>query len=154
MLRKLGWDDFELLYLTLGDMAHEALIKELVPRLEGEFWDREQLEMLTLALKVHLRFRHDLGNDDWTLPLPPKPLAPAVGRGIEKRPCCGGQQHFCYECGNSFSLWGHLASHMRESCPYREPNKVDCGTCGVRVTKRNMKQHVRTFHEVGNIEPR
>ena len=79
---KVGWDDLDLLYLTLGDMADEALINELVPPLEGEFWDRQQLEMLTLALKVHLRFRHELGNDIWKLPLPPKPLAPAVGRGI------------------------------------------------------------------------
>ena len=149
---KLGWDDLELLHLSPGDMADEASMKELVPPLEGEFWDREQLEMLTLALKVHLCFRHELGNDDWTLPLPPKPLAPAANRGIEQRPC--RRRQFCYACGSSFSLWMHLASLMSESCPYRESNKVDCGTCGVRVIKRNLKRHVRSFHEVGDVESR
>ena len=149
----LGWDNLELIYYTPGERQDEAAIKELVPPLEGEFWDREQKDMLTLALKVFLlqTYRH-LGNEDWMLPLPPKPTTPAIGRGIEKRPCCGGHRKICYKCGAPFILWIHLQTHMNESCPHREAHKVDCGTCGKRVLKRNLKRHIEDVHEAGHVE--
>ena len=81
----LGWEHLELLLLAPGSMSDEASIKLLIPPVRGEFWPREQLEALTAAIK-------DCNADSvmWQLPLPDKPIAPLVGRGVEKRVCCGG----------------------------------------------------------------
>ena len=116
----------------------------------GEFWRRQDLDMLRLFFKVHAIGVHDCDNENWELPLPAKPETPPPGRGIEKRPCaCGGSSAVCYACGKSFALWVHLSTHMKESCPVRretgwEAAKVECGVCARPVIQRNLKRHQGT----------
>ena len=149
---KLGWEDLQLLALSPGTLEDEALLKESVPPVEGEFWRRRDLDTLRLFFKVQSIAVHDCDNENWELPLPPKPEAPLLGRGIEKRPCCGGSLKVCYACQKSFTLWVHLSTHMKESCPARFQTglgaaesrlsaKVECGVCALPVIQRNLKRH-------------
>ena len=143
---KLGWENLTLLALSPGTMEDEALIKECRPPVIGEFWHRVDLDMLRLVFKMQALSVHGCDNENWELPLPEKPSTPLIGRGIEKRPCCGGEAVVCYACQRSFTLWIHLSTHMRESCPARRETglnqvKVDCSRCNQPVINRNLKRH-------------
>ena len=148
---KLGWENLQLLALSPGNLEDEALLKECAPPVAGEFWRRESLSTLLMFFKFQAIGVHDYDEENWQLPLPPKPDVPPLGRttgpgGIEKRPCCGGSSVVCYACQKSFTLWVHLSTHMRESCPARretglETAKVGCGVCARRVIQRNLKRH-------------
>ena len=141
---KLGWENITLLALSPGTMGDEALMKECKPPVIGEFWRRQDLDVLILFFKVQAIGEHGCGNENWEFPLPEKPAVPALGRGIEKRPCCGGDTVVCYACQRSFTLWVHLATHMRESCPARRETglaKVECSNCNKHVIHRNLKRH-------------
>jgi len=147
---KLGWESLQLLALSPGTLEDEALMKEAIAPVAGEFWRRRDLDMLRLFFKVHAIGVHDCDNENWELPLPPKPEAPPPGRGIEKRPCCGGTSVVCYACQRSFTLWVHLSTHMRESCPARLETglaaaKVVCTRCALPVIQRNLKRHRDTL---------
>ena len=142
---KLGWDNLQLLALSPGSMEDEALLKECTPPVAGEFWRREDLHMLLLVFKMQAISGHGCDNENWRLPLPVKPAEPA-GRGIEKRPCCGGSAVVCFACHKSFALWVHLSRHMRESCPARQATglglaRVECSRCNLQVINRNLKRH-------------
>ena len=143
---KLAWENLQLLALSPGTMVDEALMQECVPPVAGEFWRRQDLDPLGLFFKVQSISEHGCDNENWELPLPPKPETPPLGRGIEKRPCCGGVSAVCYACRKSFTLWIHLSTHMRESCPARreagwEAARVGCGVCARPVIQRNLKRH-------------
>ena len=143
---KLGWENLHLLALAPGSMEDEALIKERRPPVAGEFWRREDLDMLLLVFKMQAISLHGCDNENWQLPLPEKPAEPPTGRGIEKRACCGGETIVCYACQRSFTLWVHLSTHMRESCPARretglEVARVECSRCNKHVINRNLKRH-------------
>ena len=143
---KLGWEDLHLLALSPGTMEDEALIKVCMPPVTGEFWRRKDLDMLLIAFMVRAIGVHDCDRDNWQLPLPAKPETPLLGRGVEKRPCCGGNTVVCYACQKCFTLWVHLSTHMRGSCPARGETglgsaKVDCTVCAMPVIKRNLKRH-------------
>ena len=147
---KLGWESLQLLALSPGTLGDEALMKERTPPVTGEFWRRQDLDALRLFFKAQACCAHGCDSDNWELPLPPKPEAPPLGRGIEKRPCCGGTSVVCYACQRSFTLWVHLSTHMRESCPARLETglaaaKVVCRVCAVPVIKRNLKRHKDTL---------
>ena len=137
---KLAWDNLNLIALVPGDLADEASVKQAVPPEVGEFWPREQLEVLRLALKVQACTR-GCDNDSWELPLPPKPVAPLLGCGEEKMVCCGGSLLPCYGCGQLFKLWIRLQTHKRESCPASAEPPPACRFCGTRVITRHMKRH-------------
>ena len=112
----------------------------------GEFWRREDLDMLLLVFKMQAISVHGCDNENWQLPLPEKPAEPPTGRGIEKRPCCGGETVVCYACQRPRTLWVHLSTHMRESCPARretglEVARVECPRCSKHVINRNLKRH-------------
>ena len=138
----LGWGALRLLFLSPGILEEEKRLHADMQRGDdGEFYTMSQLPRLQALLEANGRDRHGCG-DDWQLPLPPKPVVPPPGRGIEKRPCCGGAWHVCYSCQARFSLYVHLSTHMRESCPERPTAaKIPCGKCGERVISRNMGRH-------------
>ena len=138
---KLGWDDLNLIHLSPGTLADEAFIKEQVPPEKGEFWPRSELDMLRLAMKVLCTTHHNCDNDNWELPLPPRPAVPLPGRGEEKLECCGGSLKVCYGCGKTFKLWIHLQTHKRESCPASAEPRPECRFCGQRVIQRHLKRH-------------
>ena len=140
---QLGWENLRLLLLSPGTLAEEKQLHDCLQFEDGEFYPLEQLDSIKLFFKLN-GWNHGCGNDDWELPLPEKPAAPPLGRGIEKRPCCGGSGVICYACERHFALWIHLSTHMRESCPMRQASeqaKVECGTCATHVIKRNLKRH-------------
>ena len=142
---KLGWENLRLIALSHGTLANEAEIKECRPPVVGEFWHKSDLANLRLFQEV-MSISIGFGNDDWDLPLPEKPAEPATGRGIEKRPCCGGSPVVCFACQRPFTLWIHMSTHYRESCPARraaglEVTKVECKVCKKRVINRNLKRH-------------
>ena len=121
-------------------------MKEAIAPVAGEFRRRRGLDVLRLFFKAQALGSHGCDNETWELPLPPKPEAPLPGRGIEKRPCCGGTSMVCYACRKSFTLWVHLNTHMRERCPARLETglgaaKVECGVCALPVIQRNLKRH-------------
>ena len=137
---KLGWDDLQLMAMVPGSLEDEAAIKEAVPPEVGEFWRRSELDSLLLAMKVHA-CANGCGNDDWELPLPPRPAVPPPGRGEEKLECCGGSLLPCYGCGQHFKLWIRLQTHKRESCPASAEAQPACRFCGTRVIQRHLKRH-------------
>ena len=98
--------------------------------------------MLRLAMKA-LTSAGTYGNDEWELPLPPKPESPLQGRGIEKFECCGGSLLPCFGCGKEFKLYLRLQTHKRRSCPASAEPKLVCRFCGTGVIKDNLKRHVR-----------
>ena len=138
---RLGWDDLQLVAMSPGTLEDEAAIQQQLPPERGEFWPREQLDALRLAMKALATTRHNCGNDDWELPLPPRPAAPPPGRGEEKLECCGGSLLPCYGCGRMFKLWVRLQTHKRESCPASAEARLACRFCGTRVIQRHLKRH-------------
>ena len=138
---KLGWDNLNLIALSPGTLEDEAFIKKQVPPETGEFWPRSELDTLRLAMKLLATTQHNCGNDDWELPLPPRPAMPAPGRGEEKLECCGGSLLPCYGCGQQFKLWIRLQTHKRESCPASAEPRPACRFCGQRVIQRHLKRH-------------
>jgi hypothetical protein len=138
---KLGWDDLQLVSLCPGTLEDEAFIKQQVPPECGEFWPRQELDTLRLAMKVLVITAHNCGNEDWELPLPPRPSQPLPGRGVEKLECCGGSLLTCYGCDQQFKLWIRLQTHKRESCPASAEPRPVCRFCGTRVIQRLMKRH-------------
>ena len=146
---KLGWENLTLLALSPGNLEDEAVIKQSRPPVIGEFWHRADLPLLLLLFKVQGIGVHGCDNANWELSLPEKPSTPLLGRGIEKRPCCGGGVVVCYACQRSFTLWVHLSTHMRESCPARhetglEVARVECYRCNKHVINRNLKRHLES----------
>ena len=138
---KLGWDDLRLFHLSPGTLEDEAFIKKEVPPEQGEFWSCSELDMLRLAMKLLATTEHNCDNDNWELPLPPRPALPAPGRGEEKLVCCGGSLLPCYGCGQQFKLWVRLQTHKRESCPASAEPRPACRFCGQRVIQRHLKRH-------------
>jgi len=141
---KLGWDDLQLVSLCPGTLEDEAFIKQQMPPTRGESWPHQDLEMLLLAMKVLAITEHNCGNDDWQLPLPPRPAVPPPGRGIEKLECCGGSLLPCYGCGKEFKLWVRLQTHKRESCPATAEPRPVCRLCNTRVIQRLLKRHQKS----------
>ena len=139
---KLGWESLQLVALAPGTMADEKFIQTQLPSVSGEFWHDRDLERLRSAIEARVG---DL------LPLPAKPDAPMMGRGVEKRPCCGGSPVVCYACRATFTFLVHLNTHRRESCPKRiAAVKSSCGACGKLVIGRNLKRHERACKPSGN----
>ena len=96
--------------------------------------------MLRLALKVQA-CTNGCGNDDWELPLPPRPAVPPPGRGEEKLECCGGSLIPCHGCGKLFKLYVRLRTHKRESCPANAEAQPTSRICGKRVIQRHLTRH-------------
>ena len=143
---KLGWENLRLIALWPGTLADEAFVQSHVERCAGEFWPKPDLFMLQLAMRVQVCAEHGCDTDNWQLPLPEKPATPPIGRGTEKRPCCGGRGVVCLGCERPLMLWVHLSTHMRERCPARreaglEVVKVDCTVWTKRPIPRNLKRH-------------
>ena len=105
---KLGWEDLQLVALAPGTIVDENAIQLQQPSVSGEFWHERDLEGLRSAIEARVGA---------LLPLPPKPDAPQMGRGIEKRPCCGGTQVVCFACHATFAGYVNLGTHRREGCP-------------------------------------
>ena len=142
---QLGWENLQLLLLSPGTMAEEKQLHECVPPEEGECYPLARLPDIQAFCKTNGYCNHGCGADDWEMPLPPKPEVPIAGRGIERRPCCGGTLQVCYACQATFQLWIHLSTHMRESCPERpDAAKTECGRCGDNVIHRNLQRHRRS----------
>ena len=132
---KLGWEDLQLVALAPGTIVDEKAIQLQQPSVSGEFWHERDLEELRSAIEARVGA---------LLPLPPKPDAPQMGRGIEKRPCCGGTQVVCFACHATFAGYVNLGTHRRESCPMRPAGgRSVCGACGKHVIKRDLKRHER-----------
>ena len=140
---KLGYENLRLLAMSPGDVEDELRLHAAIQPVVGEFWHRDDAEMIKLFFKANSIVEHACDNDTWELFLPDKPAVPPPGRGIEKRLCCGGSELICYDCGRPFGLWIHLSTHLRESCPNRAGggDREVCSRCHVRVIKRNMKRH-------------
>jgi hypothetical protein len=138
---KLGWDNLRLLTMSPGSLQDEAYVKAQVPPERGEFWPREQLEALRAVMKALAVSTGGCNDENWELPLPPKPESPAPGRGVEKLECCGGSLIPCFGCGKHFKLYVRLLTHKRESCPATAGAKVACDRCGASVIKRHLKRH-------------
>ena len=138
---KLGWDDLQLIHMSPGTLENEAWVKGANPPEKGEFWHRDQLPaMLRVMAWLAMDF-HGCTEENWTLPLPPRPERPAPRHGEEKLECCGGELLPCYGCGKLFKLWIRLQTHKRESCPVSAEAKAACRFCGQSVMKRHMKRH-------------
>ena len=140
---KLGYENLRLLCLSPGTLEDEERLHAAIPPVAGEFWHRGRAEMIKLFFKVNSIGEHACDNDNWELPLPDKPSVPPIGRGVEKRSCCGGADLLCYGCGARFGLWIHLSTHRQESCPalYGRGAKETCERCHTKVIKRNLKRH-------------
>ena len=138
---KLGWDDLQLIHMCPGTLQNEAFIKEQIPPEQGEFWPRERLDLLLLAMKVLAIGEHNCSNEDWELPLPPRPARAAPRHREEKLECCGGELLPCYGCGKMFKLWIRLQTHKKESCPASAEARPACRFCGQRVIQRHLKRH-------------
>ena len=139
--RRLGFDDLQLLHLSPGDLEDEGRVQKLLPPARGEFWPVEQLPELRRCLMAVAIDKHRCSAENWQLPLPPRPAAPPVGRGVEKHECCGGVLLPCYGCTKLFKLWIRLQTHKQESCPASAGQRPACGFCGRRVISRLMKRH-------------
>ena len=138
---KLGWEDLHLIALSPGTLEDEASLKQQMPPACGEFWPVEDLAALKAAMKAMAIANHSCNDEDWELPLPPRPDVPSKGRGIEKQECCGGSLLKCFGCGKEFKLWIRLQTHKRESCPATAKAKVKCHSCGLFVIERHLKRH-------------
>ena len=153
----LGYENLRLLAMSPGDVEDELALHDAIRPVVGEFWHRDDAEMIKLFFKANSIVQHACDNDTWELALPDKPAVPPRGRGIEKRVCCGGSELICYDCGQQFGLWIHLSTHLRESCPNRagDGEREECGRCHVHVIKRNMKRHRRSrvCSSVGSLDP-
>jgi hypothetical protein len=139
---QLGWEALRLLILSPATLDEEKLLHAAMQRGgDGEFYAMSQLPRIQALIEANGRAHHACG-DDWQLPLPPKPVVPPPGWGIEKRPCCGGAWHVCDSCQAQFARPHYLSTHMRESCPERSTAaKVPCGKCGEHVISRNLARH-------------
>ena len=94
---KLGWDDLQLIHMSPGTLENEAFIKEQIPPEKGEFWPRERLDSLLLMMKVLAIGEHNCSNEDWELPLPPRP--PDLRQDTEKRSLNAVEASSCLATG-------------------------------------------------------
>ena len=139
----LGYDNLRLLCLTPVNLDDEIRLQRAIQPVVGEFWHRDSADLIMLFFEANSICEHACDNDTWALPLPDKLSVPPIGRGIEKRACCGGAGLICYACGARFGLWIHLSTHVRESCLERDGAgaKETCGRRHSKVIKRNLKRH-------------
>ena len=89
----LGWDDLQLLVLTYGRVEDEKYVPKQVPPECGEFWHRKDIEALCSAMESLVYTKYVHGDNEWKLPLPPRPDAPPPGKRshpFQKSPCCHG----------------------------------------------------------------
>ncbi len=124
---RLGWDDLQLLVLTCGRVEDEKYIQRQVPPECGEFWHRKDLEALCSAMESLVYTKYVHGDNEWKLPLPPRPDAPPLGKRshpFQNSPCCHG---------------GPI--QQRRLIPDK---KLKCWFCGSTVKRSLLRKHYKT----------